>query len=92
MNNPPFNINNYYWTRLSKISWFVSGKQDNLPFSHKNDRKKEKTVVSFTHDQNIICSQTQLEDIAQEQTIIFILQVMWWALGQRKGRKICIPW
>ena len=71
MNNPPFNINNnYYWTRLSKKSWFVSGKQDNLPFSHKNDRKKEKTVVSFTHDQNIICSQTQLEDIAQEQTII----------------------
>ena len=27
-------------------------------------------MVSFTHDQNIICSQTQLEDIAQEQTII----------------------
>ena len=27
-------------------------------------------VVSFTHQQNIICSQTQLDDIAHEQTII----------------------
>ena len=27
-------------------------------------------VVSFTHEQNIICSQTQLNDIAHEQTII----------------------
>ena len=35
-----------------------------------NDRKKEKNVVSFTHEQNIICSQTQLDDIAHEQTII----------------------
>ena len=29
-----------------------------LPFSRKSDRKKKKTVVSFTHEQNIICSQT----------------------------------
>ena len=35
-----------------------------------NDRKKEKSVVSFTHEQNITCSQTHLDDIAQEQTII----------------------
>ena len=27
-------------------------------------------MVSFTHEQNIICSQTQLEDISQEQTIV----------------------
>ena len=27
-------------------------------------------MVSFTHEQNIICSQTQLDDIAHEQTII----------------------
>ena len=46
------------------------GKQNNLPFSRKSDRKKEKSVVSFTHEQNIICSQTQLNDIAHEQTII----------------------
>ena len=34
----------------------------------------EKSVVSFTHAQNIICSQTlkpQLDDIAHEQAIIF---------------------
>ena len=27
-------------------------------------------MVSFTHEQNIICSQTKLDDIAHEQTII----------------------
>ena len=41
-----------------------------LPFSRRSDRKKEKSVVSFTHGQNIICSQAQLDDIAHEQTII----------------------
>ena len=30
----------------------------------------EKSTVSFTHVQNIICSQTQLDGIAHEQTII----------------------
>ena len=116
-------INNNYWMRLSKISWFVGGeqinyllnqrlsqiidlrdtdkswyfattefnnncfiirspslfflmnilgKQSDLPFSHKSDRKKEKSTVSFTHEQNIICSQTLLDGIAHEQTnIIF---------------------
>ena len=30
-------------------------------------------MVSFTHEQNIICSQTQLDDdVAQEETIIYI--------------------
>ena len=27
-------------------------------------------MLSFTYEQNIICSQTQLDDIAHEQTII----------------------
>ena len=27
-------------------------------------------MVSFTHEQNIICSQTKLDDIAHKQTII----------------------
>ena len=27
-------------------------------------------MVSFTHEQNIICSQTKLDDIAHEQTFI----------------------
>ena len=48
----------------------ILGKRRDLPFSHKSDRKKEKSTVSFTHVQNIICSQTQLDGIAHEQTII----------------------
>ena len=51
-------------------------------------------MVSFTHEQNIICSQTQVDDIAHEQTIInFVgsyLQVTGWAFSQLKGRTICI--
>ena len=35
----------------------------------KSDLKKEKSTVSFTHEQNI-CSQTLLDGIAHEQTII----------------------
>ena len=46
------------------------GKRSDLPFSHKSDHKKEKSTLSFTHVQNIICSQTQLDGIAHEQTII----------------------
>ena len=38
------------------------------------DHKKEKSVLSFAHEQNIICSQTlsqtQLDNVAHEQTII----------------------
>ena len=48
----------------------ILGKQSDLPFSCKSDRKKEKSTVSFTHEQDIICSQTLLDDIAHEQTII----------------------
>ena len=48
----------------------ILGKRSDLPFSRKSDRKKEKSTVSFTHEQNIICSQTQLNGIAHEQTII----------------------
>ena len=38
-------------------------KRSDLPFSRKGDRKKEKNMVSFTQEQNIICSQTKLGDI-----------------------------
>ena len=30
----------------------------------------KKSVVSFTHKQNIICSETKLDDIEHEQTVI----------------------
>ena len=48
----------------------ILGKRSDLPFLCKSDRKKEKSTVSFTHEQNIICSQTLLDGIAHEQTII----------------------
>ena len=38
--------------------------------SRKSGRKKEKSVIEFTHEQNLIRSQTQLSDFAHEQTII----------------------
>ena len=49
----------------------ILGKRSDLPFSRKSDRKKEKSTVSSAHVQNIICSQTQLHEIAHEQTIIY---------------------
>ena len=52
----------------------IFGKRSDLPFSRKSDRNNDKSVVLFTHEQNIICSQTQsqtqFDDIAHEQTII----------------------
>ena len=47
----------------------VLGKRSDLPFSRKTDRKKEKSTVSFMHEQNIICK-TLLDGMAHEQTII----------------------
>ena len=35
----------------------ILGKRSDLPFSCKSERKKEKSTVSFTLEQNIICSQ-----------------------------------
>ena len=52
----------------------ILGKRSDLPFSRNSDRKKEKSMVSFTHVQNIICSQTQLDGIAHEQTITWGFQ------------------
>ena len=48
----------------------ILGKRSDLPFSHKKNKKKDENVVSFMHEQNIICSQTQVDDITHEQTII----------------------
>ena len=48
----------------------ILGKRSDLSFSRKSDREKDKSSVSFTHEQNIICSQTLLDGIAHEQTII----------------------
>ena len=45
----------------------ISGKRSDLPFSGKSDLKREKSVVSFTHEQY---SQIQLDDITHEQTFM----------------------
>ena len=41
----------------------LTAQGSDLPFSHKS-------VVSVTQEQNIICSKSQLDSIAYEQTII----------------------
>ena len=53
------------------FSMNILGKRSDLLFSRKSDRKKEKSTVSFTHMQNIICSRTQFDSIEHEQTIIY---------------------
>ena len=72
----------------------ILGKRSDLPFSRKSDRKKEKSTVSFTHVQNIICSQTQLDGIAHEQTIICRQLFAGHVVGSRpmKRKKICFEW
>ena len=47
----------------------ILGKRSDRPFSRESDSKKEKSTVSITHVQNIICRQ-KLDGIAHEQTII----------------------
>ena len=49
-------------------SLFFNYLQSDLQFSRKSDRTKEKSVVSFTHEQNVVCSQTPLDDIAHERS------------------------
>ena len=59
--------------RVCKVCFLknIFGKQSNLPFSCKSDRKKEKSLVSFVHEQNIICSQKKMDNIVHfKQTII----------------------
>ena len=72
----------------------ILGKWSDLPFSRKSDRKKEKSTVSFTHVQNIICSQTQLDGIGHEHTIICRQLFTGHVVGCRpmQERKIFFEW
>ena len=63
-----FNINCFIILSLSLF--FSNYLQSDVPFSRNSNCKKEKSVVSFMYEQNVICSQTQLENIKHEQTII----------------------
>ena len=67
----------------------ILGKRSDLPFSRKSDRKKEKSMVSFTHEQNIICNQTQLDDMSHEQSIVCRQLFAGHVVGSRpmKGKK-----
>ena len=60
---------NFFITRSQRL--FFNYLWSDLSISSRSDRKKEENVVSLTHEQNIICSQTQLDVIAHEQTIIW---------------------
>ena len=58
---------NHLITKFVFNEYLWEAKQSAL--SRKSDRKEGESVVSFLHEQNIICSQTQLDDIAHERTI-----------------------
>ena len=53
-------FNNCFIIRSPSLFFLMNivGRRSDLPFSRKSDRKKEKSTVSFTHEQNITCSQT----------------------------------
>ena len=50
---------------------FGKRQRSDLPFSRKSDRMNGEKRTFITHEQNIICSQTQMDDIAYEQAIIY---------------------
>ena len=64
-------FNNCFIIRSASLSFLrnIFGERSDLPFSRKSDRNNEKSLVSFTYEQNIICSQTKLDDIVYEQII-----------------------
>jgi len=70
---------------------YFLGKRSDLQFSRKSNRKKEKSTVFLTHEQNIICSQTLLDGIAHKQTIICRQLFAGHVVGSRpmKREKIC---
>ena len=50
----------------------IFGKRSDVPFFTQERSQDRESVVLFTHEQNhdIICSQTQMDDIEHKQTII----------------------
>ena len=54
--------------------------------------KKNKSTVSFMHVQNIICSQTRLDGITHEQTIICRQLFAGHMVGSRPMKKNCFKW
>ena len=65
---------------------FGKDQRSGLPCPPKIDRK-QKRVVSFTLEQNIICCQTKLDDVAYEQTIICMQLFACHVVGCRSMKK-----
>ena len=58
----------YHWfDHRSCFLMNIFGKRSDLPFLRKSDHKKEKSVASFKHEQNINCSQTYPNTWAKPQ-------------------------
>ena len=72
----------------------IFGKLSNLPFSRNSDRKKEKSMVSFRHEQILFAAKQSRATLCVSRPLFVgsYLQIMWWALGQWKGRKFCNEW
>ena len=71
INNLPVASRSIILPKLRQIiDLHIFGKRNNLPFFMQEQWQEGESVVLFTYEQNIICSQTQLNNIAHEQTII----------------------
>ena len=53
----------FVFHNFQRLNHFPKAQESELPFSHKS-------AVSITHEQNMICSKTQMDGITHEQTII----------------------
>ena len=117
-----FNCLNNYWTRLSKIWWFVSGEQimidlrentaiigfDNCSsFGHrvcflinichfhaKAIARRRKARCYLRMSRRLFAAKHSWTTLRMNRPLFVgsYLQVTWWALGQWKGRKICVKW
>ena len=56
LTNNKLTLKLYIWQYRVCFLKNIYGKRRDLPFLRKSDRKNEKSVVSFTHEQNSICS------------------------------------
>ena len=67
-----------------------------LPFLHKNDPKKEKSMVSDLHMlSRVSLAAKHRWTTSRTSRPLFVgsyLKVTWWALGQWEGRKVWLKW
>ena len=70
----------------------IFGKRSDLPFSRKCDRKKEKSVDSFTHEQVLFAAKQSWTTLRMSRPLFvgIYLQVTWWALPNEKEEKFAM--